>query len=55
MVKVRIIKFGNSHAIVERDGIQYRVPLEEVIFGENPAYGYIHVKQLTAARVIHDD
>jgi hypothetical protein len=52
MIKVRIIKFGNQYAVVERDGVQYRVPIESVIFLENPQYGAIDRKELTAARIV---
>jgi hypothetical protein len=54
MIKVRIIKFGNQYAVVEREGVQYRVPVESVIFLENPQYGAIDRKELTAARIVQN-
>lgn len=54
MVRVRIIKFGNQYAIVEREGVQYRVPIETLMFLENPQYGAIDRKELTAARVVQE-
>lgn len=54
MVRVVIIQFGNMYAIVEREGIQYKVPLEVLTFLENPRYGALEKKELTAARIIHE-
>lgn len=54
MVKVIIIKHGDKYAVVQREGVQYRVPIESVIFLENPQYGMIDRSELTAARVIQE-
>lgn len=55
MVRVVIIQHGNMYAIVERNGVQYKVPLEVLTFLENPRYGALEKKELTVARVVHDN
>lgn len=54
MVRVIIIQHGNVYAIVERQGVRYRVPIETLTFLENPQYGAIDKQELKAARVIQE-
>lgn len=52
MIKVYIVQHGNVFAIIQRENIRYKVPIELVTFGGYPTMGYVPVRELTDDRII---